>query len=334
MTYSAGPLSGLSRRSPAGLYPCGWYIQYKRMSDIVLNILGSASAKPTALRNPSAQVLDVRGRLFLIDCGEGAQIQMVRMGISPLKIEAVCLSHLHGDHVFGIFGLLSTMGMLGRVRPLKIFAPEGFGDVLEFYLAHFSDGDSYRIEFTPVDVAGPEKILDAGGIEIRAFPLKHRVPTFGYLFKEKEKELNVRKEAIAKYDLTIDEIKALKAGRDVVRPIGTVISVAEATYRPAPPKSFAYCSDTAPFPELAQWVNGVDLLYHEATFPKDMADLAAVTNHSTTVDAARCALDAGARRLVVGHYSSRFSDVEFFLDEIRAVFPASFLASDGDVFEI
>ncbi|MCD8313837.1 MAG: MBL fold metallo-hydrolase, partial [Bacteroidales bacterium] len=244
---------------------------------------------------------------------------------------------------------------------------------------HFSGGDTYEIEFTPLaeelcadgtpaytkcgaeilaegvevkdhlHITGPEKILDAGSVEVFAFPLQHRVPCFGYLFREREKELNVYKEAIAKYGLSVEEIKALKAGHDVVRQDaadsgvsgdgssvsgGTVISVAEATYMPPRPRSFAYCSDTREFPELAGWVRGVDLMYHEATFSKEMTEQAAVVFHSTTAQAARCAKDACAGKLVVGHYSSRFSDVGFFLDELRAVFPNSFLASDGDVFEI
>ncbi len=329
-----------------------------------------------ANRNPSAQVLDVHGRLFLIDCGEGTQMQMCRMGISQLRIEAVFLTHLHGDHFFGLFGLLSTMEMLGRVKPLRIFAPAAFAGILEFYRSRFSD-DAYPILFTPLSMTGPEVIFDGGTFETLAFPLRHGVPTFGFLFREKERELNVRKEAIAEYSLTVGEILRLKAGHDVIRPGaghdsvndrapdsddghdgvndgeadsddghdgvndgeansggGQVIRVEDVTRRPAPPKSFAYCSDTAAFPELADWVRGVDLLYHEATFPQAMEDLAVASGHSTTRDAALCALRAGAGRLIVAHYSSRFADVSFFLDELRAVFPASFLLNDGDVFEI
>lgn len=332
------------------------------VSDFNLTVLGTASALPTLNRYPSAQALSVRGRLFLIDCGEGAQMQMRRLGISPLKIETICLTHTHGDHVFGVFGLLSTMGMLKRETPLKIFAPKDFGEILDFYKAHFSDGNMFSVDFEPVasEAAGaagewPKLIQRTPEVEVYAFPLRHSVETYGYLFMEVEPGLNVRKEAIERYGLTVEEILTLKAGQDFVRnadgvdggsvrrsvaagdPCGLgrqVIAAADVTYRPWEPRSFAYCSDTMPFPELAEWVRGVDLLYHEATYPEAMTQMAAAHFHSTTVQAARCAADAGVGRLVVGHYSSRFQDVNPFLDEVRAIFPASSLANEGDSFNI
>ncbi len=298
--------------------------------------------------------------MFLIDCGEGVQTRLLTMGLSLLRIEAVFISHLHGDHLFGLFGLLSSMGMLHREKPLRIFAPEGLAEVLDFYLAHFTDGDEFGIDFTPLSMTAPETIFDGGSFEVSAFPLNHRVPAFGYLFREKERPLNIYKEAIEEYGLSVEEILALKAGRDVVRngaggrlqegssencgsyagasEVGdngkTIIKSSEVTYKPAAPRSFAYCSDTAPFPELHEWVRGVNLLYHEATFPRDMEEKAAETNHSTTVQAAQCAKDAGVGQLVVGHYSSRYPDISFFLTELRSIFPNSRLGNDGDVIEI
>ncbi|MCD8206753.1 MAG: ribonuclease Z [Bacteroidales bacterium] len=303
------------------------------MDSFTLNILGTASAKPVVNRFPSAQVLNVQGRLFLLDCGEGVQTRLLEMGLSLLRLEAVFISHLHGDHLFGIYGLLSSMGMLHREKPLRIFAPEGFGEVLDFYLAHFTDGDAFEIDFTPLNMTAPEVIFDGGSFTVSAFPLNHRVPTFGYLFREKERPLNIYKEAIEKYGLSVEEILALKDGRDVVRE-NTIIKSSEVTYKPSAPRSFAYCSDTAPFPELHEWVRGVNLLYHEATFPREMEEKAALTNHSTTLQAAQCAKDAGVGALVVGHYSSRFPDISFFLDELRSIFPNSRLGNDKDVIEI
>ena len=322
--------------------------------NFTLNVLGTASALPTTERYPSAQVLDVRGRLFMIDCGEGAQIQMRKAGISFLKIEHICLSHIHGDHIFGIFGLLSTMGLLGRSSQLNIYAPADFAPVLDFFREKFGEGLLFEINFVPLEMTSPEIVYQNRTSELLAFPLNHRIPTFGFIIREKMPLYNVHKDAIVKYGLSVPEIGALKRGADVVRPAGPltepcpendyrpqsgsdepmVIPFSEVAYLPYQPRSYAYCSDTAPFPELSQWVKGATLLYHEATFPSEMSEMAEKTHHSTTIQAASTALEAGVGRLVVGHYSSRFPSVDFYLDQIRAIFPESYLAHDGDVFEI
>ncbi len=305
--------------------------------NFTLNVLGTASALPTTERYPSAQVLDVRGRLFMIDCGEGAQMQMRKAGISFLKIEHICISHIHGDHIFGIFGLLSTMAMLGRTAPLNIYAPCSFRPILQFFLTNFGEGFLYEVNVIELKMTAPELIYENRRTELLAFPLNHRVEAFGFLIREKMPQHNVYKEAIAKYNLSIAEIGTLKRGEDVVRKEGdetVVIPNSEAAYIPYTPRSYAYCSDTAPFPELADWVRGVTLLYHEATFPAEMSEMAAKTFHSTTLQAAQTALEAGVGRLLVGHYSSRFPSVDFFLDELRSIFPATDLARDMDVVEI
>ena len=301
--------------------------------NFTLNVLGTASALPTTERYPSAQVLNVRGRLFMIDCGEGAQIQLRRVGISFLKIEHICLSHIHGDHIFGIFGLLSTMGLLGRTSDLNVYAPASFAPVLDFFIKQFGEGLLFNINLVTLEMKEPEIVYDSRTAELLAFPLNHRIDSYGFIIREKTPPFNVRKETIAKYGLSLSEIGALKRGEDVVRE-DTVIPHSEAAYLPYNPRSYAYCSDTAPFPELAQWVKGVSLLYHEATFPADMAEMAEKTFHSTTLQAARTASDAGVGRLLVGHYSSRFPSVDFYLDEIRSIFPSSDLAHDGDIVEI
>ena len=305
--------------------------------NFTLNVLGTASALPTTERYPSAQVLDVRGRLFMIDCGEGAQMQMRRAGISFLKIEHICLSHIHGDHIFGLFGLLSTMAMLGRTAPLNIYAPGSFRPILQFLLENFGEGFLYEVNFVELTMKEPQLIYENKRTELLAFPLNHRVDTYGFIIREKMPQHNVHKEAIAKYGLSIAEIGALKRGEDVIREEGDetfVITNSEAAYIPYTPRSYAYCSDTAPFPELAEWVRGVTLLYHEATFPAEMSEMAAKTYHSTTLQAAETALKAGAGRLLVGHYSSRFPSVDFFLDELRSIFPDTELARDMNVIEI
>lgn len=259
--------------------------------------MGTASAMPISDRNPSAQMLNVHGRLFLIDCGEGTQQQIRRNHLSFLKIEAIFLSHVHGDHVFGIFGLLSTMAMYGRTSELHICAPQSFGPILKFYLSYYGDELNYEIIHHVVKSKEPEEVYVSKNLKVTALPLQHKIDCYGYRFDE-----------------TVPE-----------RRPGNV---------PFVPRSYAYCSDTKPFPELAQWVRGVDLLYHEATYPKDMADKAADRFHSTTVDAAGCALEAGVSKLVIGHYSSRVKDFDVFQKQCRDIFPESYAAQDGDVFEI
>ena len=302
--------------------------------NFTLKVLGTASALPTTERYPSAQVLDVRGRLFMFDCGEGAQIRLRRAGVSFLKIEHICLSHIHGDHIFGLFGLLSTMAMLGRTAPLNIYAPRSFEPTLEFFRSQFGEGILYEINYVPLVMSGPEIIYESRNIELLAFPLNHRVRTYGFLIREKKPPHNVYKDAIAEYDLTLTEIGTLKRGEDVTRPDGSVIMNSDAAYIPYEPRSYAYCSDTAPFPELAGWIKGVALLYHEATFPAEMSEMAEKTYHSTTIQAAQTARDAGVGKLLIGHYSSRFPSVDFYLDECRSVFPDTELAHDMDVIEL
>ena len=306
--------------------------------NFTIHILGTASALPTTQRNPSAQVVDVRGRLFMIDCGEGAQIQLRKAKVSFLNIEHICLSHIHGDHIFGIFGLLSTMGLLARKAPLNIFAPSGFAPILEFFKTQFGEGLLFDIHFIPLEMTSPEVVYESRTTELLAFPLNHRVETFGFIIREKMPQRNVRKEAISKYNLSLTDIGTLKRGEDVVRESGDgkalVIRNEDVTYYRYRPRSYAYCSDTAPFAELADWVRGADLLYHEATFPAEMAEMAEKTFHSTTIQAATVAKDAGVKKLIVGHYSSRFPSVDFYLDEIQAIFPEASLAHDGDVIEI
>lgn len=300
-----------------------------------LTTLGVSSASPTTDRYPSAHILDICGRLFLIDCGEGCQMLMKRHGISLMKLERIFLSHLHGDHLFGIFGLLSTMSLSGRTEPLHIYAPDGFQDILDFFRMHFLENDTFRIEFHPVgDIRGRTVIMQDSVVTVSVFPLVHRVPSYGYVFCENEPELNVRKEAVAALGLSVEEILSLKAGRDIVRTDGTVVRAADTAYRPYVPRSFAYCSDTAVFGALPEMVKGVDLLYHEATFGEDCASKAAEMFHSTAREAAGTALAAGVGRLVIGHFSSRYKDPSVLLEQARSVFPDTELAWEGREFAV
>ena len=300
--------------------------------NFTLTVLGTASAMPMAGRYQSAQVLSVHGRSFLIDCGEGAQRQLLKARIPMMKIDSVFLSHIHGDHLFGLPGLLSTLGMKARTQPLNIFAPPSFGPLLKFFLSYYGEGIAFEVRHIPLTMTAPEVILRTRAVEVLAFPLNHKTETFGFLFREREPQMNVRKEKVEAYALTLTEIAAVKRGEDVIRtdPSGAplVIPFAELGYKPFTPRSYAYCSDTAPFPELAAWVKGVSLLYHETTYLDEFADKAAARHHSTTLQAARLACEAGVGRLLIGHFSSRVREPERYEAECRAVFPATVAASD------
>lgn len=302
--------------------------------EFTLTTLGVASASPTSNRYPSAHVLNIRGRLFLIDCGEGCQMLLKRYHFSILKFDCIFLSHLHGDHIFGLAGLLSTMYMMGRTADLNIFAPKEFAGMLDYYLKNFGVDFKYHIKHHILDFSEPTKIFETRSTEIFSFPLNHVVPTYGFLFKEKEPRYNIRKEKIEQAGLTISEMGRLKSGSDVIRGDGTVLTVSEFAYKPYVPRSFAYCSDTAPFAALPQYIRGVNLLYHEATFAADMEEMAKATTHSTTTQAARTALSAGAGKLVIGHFSSRYPDPEILLREVQALFPQSRLAAEGESYEV
>ncbi len=296
-------------------------------------MLGTASAMPVATRNQSAQALQVHGRLFLMDAGEGVQTQMVRYRVPMAKLEAVFISHVHGDHVYGLFGLLSTFGMGGRMVPLHVYGPANLRPFINFFLS-YNDWLPYEIVFHPVNTRFPEVIFETKSVTVTAFPLLHGIETYGYIFREKEPQWNVRKECIAEYGLTLTEIGTLKRGEDVVREDGTVIPLAEAAYKPFVPRSYAYVSDTAVFPGEAEVLKDVTVLYHEATFLQEHEDKAAARFHSTTLQAARVALDAGVSRLLIGHYSSRNLDQRLYEAECRTIFPETYAASDGDEFEI
>ena len=306
--------------------------------NFTLTILGSASALPFSDRNPSAQALSVHGRLFLIDCGEGTQQRIRQEHLSFVKIEAIFISHIHGDHVFGLFGILSTMSLYHRTGELHIFGPSNLGPILNFYRSYFGADLSYEIVFHPLNFSVPTVIAGAANpssdvsqpscstppiasdgplpltmpraawpsegqsapaygskhIIVTAFPLNHKIDCYGFRFDE------------------------------VVGP----------RRNPWKPRSYAYVSDTAPFPELAEYVKGVDLLYHEATYPAEMADKAEQYFHSTTVQAAACAREAGVGKLLMGHFSSRVKDIPALAGESRDIFPESYTVNDGDVFEI
>ena len=299
-----------------------------------VTILGSASAKPTPGRHPSAQVVNLHEQHYLVDAGEGTQQQLFRYGINPLRLRAVFLSHLHGDHCFGLFPLLSTLGLYGRRTPLPVYAPAPFGEILACHLRYFDSELPYDVEWHEVDTTCHRPLLENRSLEVWSIPLRHRVPTCGYLFREKEPPLNVEKFKIEKYGLSIAQITAAKRGEEIRLATGEVIPNAELTYRPYAPRSYAYLSDTNYSAKAAGLCRGVDLMYHEATYAAAEQRSARDRGHSTTTDAAKAALKAGARRLVIGHYSSRYKDETPLVEETRTLFAESYPATEGTTYTI
>lgn len=299
-----------------------------------LTILGSSSALPTSERNPSAHVLNVHERFFLIDCGEGTQLQLRKARIRLGKINHIFISHLHGDHVFGLYGLLSTFSLMGRANPLHLYAPENYGSMLNSHLADFDIHLNFEIAFHGLAGKDPIRILDDKYLTVTSFPLNHRIETFGFVFREKQADRNIIKESIEKYRIPLANIRAIKKGEDFICEDGTLVRNSEITIPPPEPLSFAYCSDTKYFKRLASYVKGVTMLYHEATFDSSRKDLAGITGHSTSADAATVALEAGAGTLIIGHFSARYKSLSEILSEAREIFPATYAAEDGMTYHI
>jgi ribonuclease Z len=299
-----------------------------------VTILGSGSALPMAGKHHSAHALNVHEQFYLVDCGEGSQSRMVEYGINPLRLNAVFITHLHGDHVYGLFPLLSTMGLMGRGTPLHIFAPAPLGELLRSVEQYLGEEPPFEVIYHEVSVHKHQVIYENKVMQVLSVPLRHRVPTIGYLFREKEPQLNVRKDMIEFYGLGIADIVAAKRGEDVVLADGRTVENSRITYRPYAPRSYAYLSDTLYSAKAASLVSGVDMLYHEATFADADRALAKTTGHSTAKQAATVALKADAGKLLIGHFSGRYKDVSPLIAEARAVFPETYAAEEGKTFEI
>lgn len=299
-----------------------------------LTILGAASAKPSATRHQTSQLISHAEQYFLVDAGEGVQSRMMRAGVNPMRLSAVFISHLHGDHVFGLFPMISSLGLMGRKVPLHIYAPRPFDEILEYHKRYFDTALPYEVVWHEVHTTQHEILFENSTLEVWSIPLRHRVPTAGFLFKEKEAGLNVSKEAIERYGLGVAQITAAKRGEDVTLADGRVVPNGEVTYIPWEPRSYAYLSDTNYSGKAVSLVRGVDLLYHEATYMDDMRSEAKERGHATTLQAARAAVESGARRLIIGHFSSRYKDEGALVEECRTVFPETYLAEEYRTFEI
>lgn len=294
-----------------------------------LTILGCNSALPTSYRNPSAQILSVSGRIFLIDCGEGTQFQIRTLHINFMRIDHVFISHLHGDHMFGLIGLISTMSFLGRSTPLHIYSDALLEAILTQQIQIFCDNLSYEIVFHHLRFDQPEIILNIKGVSVQSVPLQHRLPTCGFIFREQPKEPNIRKNAIYKYGLGVADIVSIKNGKQYIDENGEVVPREELVVEPPIPKSYAYISDTAFLPEIVPYIKDVSLLYHEATFANDNLLLAKKTLHSTTIQAATIAKMANVGKLLIGHFSSRYKETDELESEAQSAFPDTTAVYDG-----
>ncbi len=304
------------------------------MEPFRVHILGCGSALPTLKHNSSAQVVEVRGKLFLVDCGEGTQVLLRRSRISFTKIQAVFISHLHGDHCFGLIGMISTFGLLGRTAPLHVYAPAELQPMLDAQLQMFCFGLDFEVVFHAVDTTRHQPIYSDRSLVVESIPLEHRIPCCGFLFREKPLLPHIRRDMIDAYEIPVSHINNIKNGADWTMPDGTLVPNSRLTKPADPPRSYAYCSDTRYIPTLHQLLKNVSLLYHESTYSQEQADRAAQYWHSTAHEAALVARDAGVGCLMLGHYSARYEDEEKLLNEARKVFENTCLSDEGMVFDV
>ena len=301
------------------------------MSYFKVHILGCGSATPTLHHAPTAQIVNLRDKLYLIDCGEGTQLQMRRYKVRFNRLNHIFISHMHGDHCFGLPGLISTLGMLGRRGELTIHGPAETEAFLSPVLSQFCKELPYNIRFNIIDPQKSELILEDRSLEVYSIPLKHRIPTCGFLFSEKQSEPHIIREMMDFYNVPLREIGDIKKGKDFVAEDGSVVPYTRLTLPADPPKRYAYCSDTAFSPSVIPYIEGVDCLYHESTFLEKDLKRAKETFHSTARQAAEIAMRAGVKKLVLGHYSARYESLDGFLEEAQAVFQNVVLSEEGKV---
>lgn len=294
-----------------------------------VQILGSGSAVPTSSRGLTSQFVSCSNRYYLIDCGEGTQTQMRRFGVKFQRIDAVLISHLHGDHYFGLIGLLSTMNLLGRVKPIQIFAPKELKKILDLQLEYDGSRLTFAVEFISVDASQETVLLEDDKVKIYSFPLSHKVPTTGFKFTQKEKQRHLLVDKAKSHGVKIEHYHLLKAGKDVINDEGKMFTANDYTLPGEMEKSFAFCSDTKYSEAIIPAIQGVDLLYHEATFTEEFIDRAKATMHSTAMQAATIARMANVKKLLMGHLSARYEDGEQHLIEAQSVFQNCEVVEDG-----
>ena len=326
MDTSVYPRSLLAKRKLAN--------KIKRMQPFKVRILGCGSALPTLRHFASSQIVELRGKMFMVDCGEGTQIQVRRSRIHFNKIASIFITHLHGDHCFGLIGLISTLGMLGRTAPLHIYAPFALEAILNQQINFFCEGLDYTVYFHGIDTTVPNVVYEDKSIIVKSVPLNHRIACCGFVFCEKPTLPHIRRDMIDFYNIPECYRNNIKRGDDWITPEGEVIPNSRLTEPADAPRSYAYCSDTKYIPDLYKHLTNVDTLYHEATYCDENADRAALYYHSTAKQAATVARDAKVKKLILGHFSARYNDEDAILQEARSVFPNTFLANEMAIFDM
>ena len=299
------------------------------MEKFEVNILGCGSALPTTRHFSSSQVVNIREKLFMVDCGEGAQLQLRRSKLKFTRLNHIFISHLHGDHCFGLMGLISTFGLLGRTASLHIYAHEELERLLAPQLEFFCKGMTYEVVFHPIDPAKAEVIYNDRSVSVSTIPLKHRIPTCGFLFQEKPTPNHIIRDMVDFYRIPVFELNRIKNGEDYITPEGVVVPNHRLTTPSAAPRSYAYCSDTICQTSIIPQIKGVDLLFHEGTFAQCDAARAKETFHTTAMQAAQIAVEAEAKQLVIGHFSARYEDESILLKEAQILFPNTLLAKEN-----
>lgn len=309
-------------------------LNLRTMEPFEVHILGCGSALPTTRHNASSQVVKIGNKLFMIDCGEGTQLQLRRGHVHFSFINHIFITHLHGDHCFGLIGLISTFGLLGRTAPLHIYAAPMLEKIMRPQLDFYCKDIKYPLFFHGIDAGKQEIIFEDNTVTVETIPLSHRMPCCGFLFKEKPKKRHLLGDAANYYNIPAYMRTAIKEGADFTTAEGKTIPNKLLTREPDPSRSYAYCSDTKPCPAICKQIEGTDLLYHEATFAESEKERARQTFHSTARDAAEIARRANVKRLIIGHYSSRYEDESVLLSEAREVFPNSCCTDEGIVFHV
>lgn len=299
-----------------------------------VTILGNNSALPAHNRFPTSQVLSLHNQLMLIDCGEGTQMQMNRFKIKRSRIHHIFISHMHGDHYFGLPGLITSYQLQQRKEPLNIYGPEPIKKLIELVLDSSHSVLSFDLNFFELNFNEPEILIDEKSFLVKSFPVKHRIPTCGFLFSEKPGMRKILSNQIEKYQIPVDKIQAIKAGDDFIKPNGEVIENKLLTVDAAQPRHYAFCADTLPNESVIKQVSKVSLLYHESTFMSEMETRALQTFHSTTTQAAQVAKQAGVKKLLIGHFSAKYADLNVLLAEAQQVFPNTAIATEGEIFDV
>ncbi len=299
-----------------------------------VTILGSSSATPIFNRNPTAQVVNINDQYLIIDCGEGTQQQMLKYGIKYQKVDYVFISHLHGDHYLGLIGLLSTMNLNGRTKDLEIFAPAGLKEIMDLHFHYSQTSLKYTINFHETDASAPQELINHRQFTVSTIILNHRIPCTGFIVRQKKTLPKIIKDELHKHQIPKEYIPLIKKGQSYTTPAGEIILAADLTSPADEPKAYAYCSDTLCDGSYFRDILNVDLLYHESTFLDEMADRAGATYHTTALEAGQLAKKVEAKKLLIGHFSARYKDLEPLLEEARSVFSKTELAIEGKTYSV